>query len=110
MSAGKARIGYRHASVDALRWVAWAINTTGSGMQGAQALMAYQQSDSSMRAYMSPISRYQTQLQEGNLRPLSGGSPGIHATTGATIQSKGTLNLAADVTSGGGNSKLRQRN
>ncbi|KAI4311924.1 hypothetical protein MLD38_036788 [Melastoma candidum] len=149
-SAGKARIAYRHGSVDTSRWVAWAINPTGSGMLGAQALVAYQQSDGSMRAYTSPISGYQTQLQEGNLSfnvsnlsatfannemiifatvtppsgninqvwqdgPVSSGSPGIHATTGANIQSKGTLNLASGVISGGGggaggNSKLRRRN
>ncbi|KAI3434179.1 Cytochrome b561 and DOMON domain-containing protein [Psidium guajava] len=147
-SANTAQIAYRHASVGASTWVAWAINPTSTGMVGAQSLVAYQQSDGTMRAYTSPISGYQTQLAEGDLSfnvsdisatyasneiiifatisppsngvvnqvwqdgPLSSGSPGVHATTGANVQSMGTLNFASGqaAASGGGNSKTRKRN
>lgn len=147
-SANTARIAYRHASVGASTWVAWAINPTSTGMVGAQSLVAYRQPDGTVRAYTSPISGYQTQLAEGDLSfnvsdvsatyasneiiifatirppsngavnqvwqdgPLSGGSPGLHATTGANVQSKGTLNFASGQAgaSGGGNSKTRKRN
>ncbi|XP_057765036.1 cytochrome b561 and DOMON domain-containing protein At5g47530 [Salvia miltiorrhiza] len=61
------QIGYRHAGVAASRWVAWAINPTAGGMIGAQALVAFQKSDGTIRAYTSPVSGYQTRLQEGNL-------------------------------------------
>lgn len=147
-AAGTAQIAYRHASVDTSKWVAWAINPTGSGMVGAQSLVAYQQSNGTMLAYTSPIAAYQTQLQEGSLSfnvsdlsatstgseiiifativppnngavnqvwqdgPLSGGSPSVHATTGANVQSMGTLNFASGQagSSGGSNSKIRKRN
>ncbi|KAL1560016.1 cytochrome b561 and DOMON domain-containing protein-like protein [Salvia divinorum] len=60
-------IGYRHMGVAASRWVAWAINPTGRGMIGAQALVAFQKSDATMRAYTSPVNSYQAQLAEGDL-------------------------------------------
>ncbi|KAI3718618.1 hypothetical protein L6452_19497 [Arctium lappa] len=60
-------IAYRHTNVDSSRWVAWAINPTSQGMAGSQALVAFQQSDGSMRAYTSPITGYTTQLAEGDL-------------------------------------------
>ncbi|KAK9133022.1 hypothetical protein Scep_012550 [Stephania cephalantha] len=59
-------LAYRHR-ISSRKWVAWAINPTGRGMIGAQALVAFQQSDGSMTAYTSPISGYGTQLQRGNL-------------------------------------------
>lgn len=64
---GKVQLAYRHSSVDTSRWVAWAINPTSTKMPGAQALVAYQQSNGSMRAYTSPISDYQPTLAEGSL-------------------------------------------
>ncbi|KAG6418979.1 hypothetical protein SASPL_121187 [Salvia splendens] len=60
-------IAYRHVTVAASRWVAWAINPTGRGMIGAQALVAFQKSDGTMRAYTSPVNSYQAQLAEGDL-------------------------------------------
>lgn len=36
-------------------------------MIGAQALVAYQKSDGSIAAYTTPVSSYQTQLQQGDL-------------------------------------------
>ncbi|KAH6819748.1 Auxin-responsive family protein [Perilla frutescens var. hirtella] len=61
------KIAYRHAGVSPSRWVAWAINPSGRGMIGAQALVAFQKSDGGIRAYTAPVTAYQTQLQEGDL-------------------------------------------
>ncbi|CAI9756665.1 unnamed protein product [Fraxinus pennsylvanica] len=61
------RMAYRHTGVTASKWVAWAINPRSHGMVGAQALVAFQKSDGTMRAYTAPITTYQTQLQEGDL-------------------------------------------
>ncbi|KAK6139048.1 hypothetical protein DH2020_027215 [Rehmannia glutinosa] len=66
-SAKTVKIAYRHTGVSSSRWVAWAINPTGRGMVGAQALVAFQKADGTMRAYTAPVSGYQTQLQEGDL-------------------------------------------
>lgn len=69
-ATGKVQLAYRHSSVDTSQWVAWAINPTSSGMLGAQALVAYQQTNGSMRVYTSPIpnsGNYQIGLQEGAL-------------------------------------------
>ncbi|MBA0868622.1 hypothetical protein Goshw_016490 [Gossypium schwendimanii] len=65
--SGKLEIAYRHTGITSSRWVAWAINPTSKAMVGSQALVAYQLSDGSMTAYTSPITQYQTQLQEGEL-------------------------------------------
>lgn len=66
-SSGKLEIAYRQTGVTSSKWVAWAINPTSKGMVGSQALVAYQQSDGTMRAYTSPIDQYQTQLRESDL-------------------------------------------
>ncbi|KAG6416451.1 hypothetical protein SASPL_123881 [Salvia splendens] len=66
-STKTANIAYRHVAVATSRWVAWAINPTGRGMIGAQALVAFQKSDGTMRAYTSPVNSYQAQLAEGDL-------------------------------------------
>lgn len=60
-------IAYRHTNFDSSKWVAWAINPTSQGMSGSQALVAFQQSDGSMRVYTSPVTDYSTQLAEGDL-------------------------------------------
>ncbi|KAL4585362.1 hypothetical protein LXL04_009981 [Taraxacum kok-saghyz] len=60
-------IAYRHTNVDSSKWVAWAINPTSQGMAGSQALVAFQQSDGTMKAYTSPVTGYSTQLAEGDL-------------------------------------------
>ncbi|MCD7455876.1 hypothetical protein HAX54_029978 [Datura stramonium] len=66
-STKTAKIAYRHTKIASTRWVAWAINPTSQGMVGSQALVAYQKSDGKMRVYTSPLTSYQTQLQEGDL-------------------------------------------
>ncbi|XP_062153683.1 cytochrome b561 and DOMON domain-containing protein At5g47530-like [Alnus glutinosa] len=66
-STNKVDIAYRHTGTSTSRWTAWAINPTGSGMVGAQALVAYQNSSSVMRVYTSPVSSYATTLAEGDL-------------------------------------------
>ncbi|KDP29891.1 hypothetical protein JCGZ_18460 [Jatropha curcas] len=48
-------------------WIAWAINPTGKGMVGAQALVAFQNSDGNMTAYTTPITSYSPSMQPGNL-------------------------------------------
>jgi len=66
-STNKVDIAYRHTGTTTSSWVAWAINPTSTGMVGAQALVAYQNSSSVMRAYTSPVSSYSTTLTEGAL-------------------------------------------
>ncbi|KAK4485010.1 hypothetical protein RD792_007618 [Penstemon davidsonii] len=66
-SSRTVQIAYRHTGVSASRWVAWAINPSAQGMVGSQALVAFQRSDGTMRAYTAPVTSYQTQLPEGDL-------------------------------------------
>ncbi|KZV16105.1 hypothetical protein F511_13241 [Dorcoceras hygrometricum] len=61
------KIAYRHTGISLSRWVAWAINPTGQGMVGAQTLVAFQNSDGTMRTYTAPVTSYQTGLQPGDL-------------------------------------------
>ncbi|CAN7085473.1 unnamed protein product [Brassica oleracea var. botrytis] len=50
-----------HANLESSTWIAWAINTTSKDMLGAQALVAYRNSKSSvMLAYISSINNYAT--------------------------------------------------
>ncbi|KAF2288846.1 hypothetical protein GH714_016954 [Hevea brasiliensis] len=148
-SSSKLQIAYRHSGISSSRWIAWAINPTSTGMVGSQSLVAFQQSDGTMKAYTSPISSYQTSLQEGKLSfevsnlsatysnnemiifatlgissigtttvnqvwqegPVSSDSPQVHSTTGANVQSMGTVNLlSGTVGASGGNDKTRKRN
>lgn len=69
-------IAYRHTGVSRSNWVAWALNPTGSNMIGAQSLVAFVGTDGSIRAYTSPITSYETTLQQG---ALSFGVPSIAA-------------------------------
>ncbi|CAN6858971.1 unnamed protein product [Brassica oleracea] len=66
-SSGNLQVAYRHTDLTSKKWVAWAVNPTSTGMVGAQAIVAYPQPDGSVRAYTSPVSSYQTSLQEGDL-------------------------------------------
>lgn len=66
-SSEDVEIAFRSTGVSSSRWVAWAINPTSHGMVGSQALVAYQKSDGTMRAYTAPVTSYQTGLQEGDL-------------------------------------------
>jgi hypothetical protein len=66
-STHKVEIAYRHTGTSTSNWVAWAINPTATGMVGAQALVAYQDSSSAIHAYTSPVTGYGTTLAEGDL-------------------------------------------
>ncbi|KFK41157.1 hypothetical protein AALP_AA2G093000 [Arabis alpina] len=66
-SSGDLQIAYRHTKLTSGKWVAWAVNPTSTGMVGAQAIVAYPQQDGTIRVYTSPISGYQTSLQEADL-------------------------------------------
>ncbi|GLU20573.1 hypothetical protein SLE2022_367640 [Rubroshorea leprosula] len=144
------QIAFRQTGVSSSSWVAWGINPSSTDMLGCQALVAYQQTNGTVRAYTSPITSYTTQLQEGSLSfnvsglsatysnnemiifatiglsgssgttlnqvwqqgPLSGNNPQGHSTTGANVQSMGTLNLVSGETASaaGGNSKTKKKN
>ncbi|KAK9284876.1 hypothetical protein L1049_024056 [Liquidambar formosana] len=66
-SNGTVNLAYRHTSVTASNWVSWAINPTGQGMLGSQALVAFQNSSGVVHAYTSQVTQYQTNLPEGSL-------------------------------------------
>ncbi|KAL9241169.1 hypothetical protein vseg_015311 [Gypsophila vaccaria] len=69
-TTGTADIAFRATGVNpSSNWVAWALNPTGQGMVGAQALVALQSSSSvSMRAYTSSVPSYLiTTLTQSNL-------------------------------------------
>lgn len=90
-------IAYRHTGVSRSNWVAWALNPTGSNMIGAQALVAFFDSNGELRAYTSPITSYSTSLQEGE---LSFRVPAISAefVAGDQIIIYATLDLPAGAT------------
>lgn len=91
-----AEIAYRHTGVTTSDWVAWAINPTGTGMVGSQALIAYQNSSSVMHAYTSPISQYQTSLPEGDLSFGVSNLAAVYASGEITIFA--TLQLSSSLT------------
>ncbi|XP_041024258.1 cytochrome b561 and DOMON domain-containing protein At5g47530-like [Juglans microcarpa x Juglans regia] len=66
-SSGSLQIAFRKTGVTPSSWTAWAINPTGSGMKGAQALVAYQFSNGSLAFYQSQITSYATTMAESNL-------------------------------------------
>ncbi|GAB4825265.1 hypothetical protein Ancab_008137 [Ancistrocladus abbreviatus] len=66
-STGTADIAFRVTGVSTSDWVAWAINPNASGMIGAQALVAYQNSSGAIHAYTSSVTGYGTQLAESKL-------------------------------------------
>lgn len=138
-------LAYRHTNIDSSRWIAWAINPTGRGMVGSQALVAFQ-ADGKMNAYTSPINVYETTLQSGDLSfavpaieaafsnneltifatlvlppggttvnqiwqegPLTGNSPSRHATTGANVQSTGTIDFQSGQSAPTGGAGTRQK-
>lgn len=69
-------IAYRHTGVSTSDWVAWSLNVGGTGMIGAQCLVARQNSSGDFYAYTSPVTSYGTQLEEA---PLSFRVPRISA-------------------------------
>lgn len=61
------QMAYRRTQIDSSQWVAWGVNPTAPRMVGSQAIVAFQQSDGTMKVYTSPLTSYQTQLAEGEL-------------------------------------------
>ncbi|KAL5787220.1 hypothetical protein ACOSP7_004169 [Xanthoceras sorbifolium] len=66
-TTGTVDITYRHTRIQPRRWVAWGVNPTGKGMVGSQALVAYQNPAGILRVYTSPLTNYNTRLEEGVL-------------------------------------------
>lgn len=62
-----ARIAFRATGVTSSNWVAWALNPTGSGMIGAQALVAYTNSTSGVAAHTSSVTSTGTTLAPSSL-------------------------------------------
>ncbi|GER26197.1 auxin-responsive family protein [Striga asiatica] len=61
-------LAFRRTGAQPSEWLAWALNPTGTGMIGAQCLIAYvDPSSSAPRAYTTAITSYRTALQPGNL-------------------------------------------
>ncbi|XP_071717075.1 cytochrome b561 and DOMON domain-containing protein At5g35735-like [Rutidosis leptorrhynchoides] len=60
-------VAYRQTGVSNSQWVAWALNVDGSGMVGAQSLVALISSNGSVRAYTSSVTGYGTGLQPTGL-------------------------------------------
>jgi len=60
-------VAFKKNNVKGSSWIAWAINPTSKGMIGSQAIIGYQNFDGIFKAYTSPITSYQTMLQEGNI-------------------------------------------
>ncbi|KAL8131142.1 hypothetical protein AgCh_007172 [Apium graveolens] len=65
-STDKVAMAYR-ARQDSKGWVAWAINPTQTGMVGAQALVAFRNSNGSMTVFPTPISDYYPSMLPGAL-------------------------------------------
>ncbi|KAK2986010.1 hypothetical protein RJ640_002866 [Escallonia rubra] len=65
-STRKAAIAYR-ASQNYEGWIAWAINPTGAGMVGSQALVAFHNTNGSMTAYPTSITSYNPSMLPGDL-------------------------------------------
>ncbi|ESQ39904.1 hypothetical protein EUTSA_v10000911mg [Eutrema salsugineum] len=113
-SSGNLQIAYRHTKLTSGKWVAWAVNPTSTGMVGAQAIVAYPQSDGTVRAYTSPITSYQTSLQEGelsfNVSELSATYQNnemvIYATLNLPLANGGNINTVWQDGSLSGNSPL----
>ncbi|KAJ0112737.1 hypothetical protein Patl1_01874 [Pistacia atlantica] len=83
-STKSAHIAYR-ASQSSTRWIAWAINPTGSGMAGSQAIVAFRHANGSMAVYPTPIDSYTPSMQPGTLSfPVSNISA-IYADNETTI-------------------------
>lgn len=65
-STGRIEIAYRAIQAPT-GWIAWAINPTGIGMPGAQALVAFQHSNGSMVAYTTQLTNYSPSMKPTSL-------------------------------------------
>ncbi|KAF8414213.1 hypothetical protein HHK36_002213 [Tetracentron sinense] len=61
-STKRIEIAYR-ATQTSTGWIAWAINPTGIGMAGSQALVAFRHSNGSMIAYPTALTNYNPSMQ-----------------------------------------------
>ncbi|KAI3716159.1 hypothetical protein L6452_23298 [Arctium lappa] len=93
-------VAFRHTGVSTSQWVAWALNLQGSGMVGAQALVALIASNGSVRAYTSSVSGYGTGM--GPTR-LSFDVPNISA-----VVVNGDVVIYASLVLGGGRTSYNQ--
>lgn len=64
---GSVDVAYRHTGVSTSTWVAWGLNVGGSGMVGAQSLVAIPNANGSVQAYTSSVDGYGTSLQPSSL-------------------------------------------
>lgn len=100
-STGVADIAFRRTGTTTSRWISWAINPSGLQMVGSQALVAYQLSNGSMRAYTSSVDSLGTTLAEGT---LSFGVPTITA----SFENGGEMTIFARLQLVGGTAKVNQ--
>ncbi|KAL4555392.1 hypothetical protein LXL04_038010 [Taraxacum kok-saghyz] len=64
---GTVDLAFRHTGSATSQWVAWALNVGGSGMLGAQALVALTHPNGSVEAYTTSVTGFQTTLQPSRL-------------------------------------------
>ncbi|KVH93155.1 cytochrome b561 and DOMON domain-containing protein At5g35735-like [Cynara cardunculus var. scolymus] len=93
-------VAFRHTEVSTSQWVAWALNLQGSGMVGAQALVALINSNGSVQAYTSSVSGYGTGMQPTR---LSFDVPRISA-----VMVNGDVVIYATLVLGGGRTSFNQ--
>ncbi|KAI9081213.1 hypothetical protein K1719_036835 [Acacia pycnantha] len=67
LSSNTIDFAFKKLNVEDNPWIAWAINPNSTGMVGSQAFVAFKKSDGTMAAYTSPITSYDTRLENGNL-------------------------------------------
>ncbi|KAK4493305.1 hypothetical protein RD792_017809 [Penstemon davidsonii] len=65
-STRKVSIAYRATQISG-GWIAWAINPTGTGMVGSQALVAFHNANGSMTVYSTSITSYNPSMQPSDL-------------------------------------------
>ncbi|KAI9115668.1 hypothetical protein K1719_013337 [Acacia pycnantha] len=66
-SSNSVDVAFKKNNADRKSWIAWAVNPTSTGMVGSQAFVAFQKSDGTMTAYPSPVTSYDTTLEERSL-------------------------------------------
>ncbi|KAF5468559.1 hypothetical protein F2P56_012702 [Juglans regia] len=101
-STSKVEIAYRVTGTSSSRWISWALNPTGQGMLGAQALVAFQNISGGMRAYTSPVSSYSiSTLTEGSLSFMV-------SNLSATFENNNEMFIFATLTLDSGMTKVNQ--
>ncbi|KAI9081202.1 hypothetical protein K1719_036824 [Acacia pycnantha] len=67
LSSNTIDLAFKKYNVENNPWIAWAINPNSTGMVGSQSFVAFKKSDGTMAAYTSPITSYDTRLENGDL-------------------------------------------